>query len=158
MSSLIVTIFCNIENIRTARTLRRNLIFTISPDLNFLLRIDNSSATDINLCWAMAKLCPTKLLDVEIDCPSWKVFHACLSPHEINATSIGYCPFLRASPTDPSVVREALNICIRNSQKLGMKYTVVTQDEAVYEISYTLRKTNPEEYPNLILRLGGFTC
>ena len=42
------------------------------------------------------------------------------------------------------------------SKKLGLKHIVVTQDKAIYEISYTLRKENPEDFTNLILRLGGF--
>ena len=70
-------------------------------------------------------------------------------------TSIGYCPFLRQSSTNPDVVRKALHICMKASAKLGLTYTVVTQDEAVYEISYTLRKNNPVEFPGLILSLGG---
>ena len=53
-------------------------------------------------------------------------------------------------------MNEALHICIKASTKLGLSHTVVTQDEAVYEISYTLRKNNPQEFPGLILRLGGF--
>ena len=33
---------------------------------------------------------------------------------------------------------------------------MVTQDQAIYEISYTLRKENADNFTNLILRLGGF--
>ena len=33
---------------------------------------------------------------------------------------------------------------------------MVTQDQAIYEISYTLRKENPDNFTSLILRLGGF--
>ena len=45
---------------------------------------------------------------------------------------------------------------MKSIEKLGLEHTVVTQDQAIYEISYTLRKENPEDFPNLILRLGGF--
>ena len=54
------------------------------------------------------------------------------------------------------MVKKALKLCMKGSEKLGLKHTVVTQDQAMYEIGYTLRKENPEDFPNLILRLGGF--
>ena len=115
-----------------------------------------TESPNINLCWALARLCPTKLLEVYIVCPGWKVFNATISHSSVSTTSIGYCQFLRRPPTNSDVVQEALHICIKASTKLGLSHTVVTQDEAVYEISYTLRKNNPEEFPGLILRLGGF--
>ncbi|MES9884476.1 MAG: hypothetical protein ABW185_26830 [Sedimenticola sp.] len=138
------------------RKLTRDLRPTSEVDVDWLLKEDENGLTDINLCWAIARACPTKLLEVDIDCPSWKVFHAAISQSNVSTTAIGYCPFLPNAPTNPDVVKEALQICIRASEKLGMKHTIVTQDEAVYEISYTLRKNNPSHFPQLILRLGGF--
>ncbi|MES9880282.1 MAG: hypothetical protein ABW185_05305 [Sedimenticola sp.] len=138
------------------RKLTRGLTPTSTIDLDWLLKEDEHGMVDLNLCWATARLCPTKLIEVDIDCPSWKVFNAKLSQSHVFTTSIGYCPFLPNAPTNPAVVKEALQLCIKASSKLGMNHTVVTQDEAVYEISYTLRKNKPEDFPNLILRLGGF--
>ena len=57
---------------------------------------------------------------------------------------------------NPDVVKEALKICMKSSEKLGLKHTVVTKDQAIYEISYTLRKENADNFTNLILRSGGF--
>ena len=54
------------------------------------------------------------------------------------------------------MVKKALKVCMKSSEKLGLKHTVVTQEQAIYETSCTLRKENPEDFPNLILRLGGF--
>ena len=56
----------------------------------------------------------------------------------------------------PTVVADAIKICIKTNKTLGNNFTVVSQDLAVYEIIYALRRDNPDEYPNLILRLGGF--
>ena len=91
-----------------------------------------------------------------LDCSGWKVFNAFLSRTSTTATTLGYCPFLQDPPTNPDVVKKALKLCMKSSEKLGLKRTVVTQDQAMYEISYTLCKENPEDFPNLILRLGGF--
>ena len=121
-----------------------------------MLQQDTNLNDEVNLCWAVARLCLTKLLKVEIDCPGWKVFKAFLSRTSTTATTIGYCPFLQDSPTNPVVVKKALKLCMKSSEKLELKHTVVIQDQAIYEISYTLLKENPEDFPNSILRLGGF--
>jgi hypothetical protein len=145
-----------LKSVTKTRTLKRNLRPGENLRIDWLLQQKSPTLPNLNLCWAMSRLCPTKLLEVEIDCPGWKVFNAAISTNVTPVTSIGYCPFLPQSPTDPNVVREALHICIRSSRKLGMQHTVVTQDEAVYEISYTLRHQNPGEYSDVVLRLGGF--
>ena len=63
-------------------------------------------------------------------------------------TVIGYLPFLLSSPADPNVVANALMISISTNKKLGNMFTVVSQDLAVHEISYALRKEKPNEFPN----------
>ena len=65
-------------------------------------------------------------------------------------------PFIPHSPTEPSVVADALKICIKTNKALGNRFTIVSQDIAVYEISYALRRQKPDEFPNMILRLSGF--
>jgi hypothetical protein len=45
---------------------------------------------------------------------------------------------------------------MKTSQKLDHKHKIVSQDLAVFEISYGLRHSQPETYEGLILRLGGF--
>lgn len=139
------------------RKLRRDMQPITPVDTEWILHQESGGDTsELNLCWAAARLCPTKLLEVDIDCPGWKVFNAAISQTKSSPTAIGYCPFIQSPPTNPNVVREALQICIKASAKLGLQHTVITQDQAIYEISYTLRKVTPDDYPNLVLRLGGF--
>ena len=88
--------------------------------------------------------------EVEIDCPGSKVFNAFLSQTSTTATPIGYCSFLQDPPTNPDVVKKALKLVVKSSEKLGLKHTGVKRDQAMYEISYTLRKKNPEDFQNLI--------
>ena len=60
------------------------------------------------------------------------------------------------SLTSCEFVVSAISICQKTAAKLGNKYTVISQDLAVYEISYGLRKSQPEKFSNLVLLLGGF--
>ena len=79
-----------------------------------------------------------------MDCPGWKVFHAMLNHKHIPVTAIGYYPFIPNSPTHQAVVKKAVKICMKTSKNLGMTHTVITYDESIYEITYTLRKNKPD--------------
>ena len=143
------------EKLRTAteiRKLRRDVSLSNPQDVDWLMQQEINRNSELNLCWAIARLCPTKLLEVEVDCPGWKVYNATISQSNTAATAIGYCPFLQNPPTNPDVVKEALKICMKSSEKLGLKHTVVRQDQAIN----TQRKENTDNFTNLILRLGGF--
>ena len=132
------------RNFGNIRKLRRDVNLSGPQDVEWLLQQNTNLNDEVNLSWAVARLCPTKLLEVETDCPGWNVFNAFLSRNSTIATTIGYCPFLQDPPTNPDVVKKALKRCMKSSEKIGLKHTVVTQDQAIYEISYTLRKENPK--------------
>ena len=151
------TSIMSINTVHSVKKLKRDLFPEKANSMMLVfLQGSQSDTSSINLCWKLLRLCPSKLLEVEVDCPGWKVFHAMLNHKHIPVTAIGYCPFIPNSPTHPAVVAEAVKICMKTSKKLGMTHTVINQDESIYEIIYTLRKNAPDEYENLILRLGGF--
>ena len=131
---------------------------TDEMDIKWLLRQDHS--VNVHICWSLARMLPTKLLEIDVEdkpaFPGYKGFCATISPNKIGKTEIGYMPFLQLPLTSEAVVAEALQICIRTSSQVGSEYTVVTQDLAIYEISYGLRRKAPDKYKGLILRLGGF--
>lgn len=116
------------DNLKTIKKLRRNIApeKTLTNDWLLEQSCMHTESPNNNLCWALAPLCPTKLLEVNIDCPGWKVFNATISHSSISTTSIGYCLFLRRPPTNPDIVQEAVLICIKASTKLGLSHTVVT--------------------------------
>ena len=116
------------------------------------------SLPNLDLCWTLCRLCPTKLLEVEFEepTPSWKAFNTRIVSFWCSKTTVGYLPLLPYSPTSCEVVASAISICQKTAAKLGNKYTVISQDLAVYEISYGLRKSQPEKFSNLVLLLGGF--
>ena len=144
--------FISLSERRKARTLER-----ITPA--DLLGKHDSSLQQLNMAWQLCCSMPTKILDLEIDqCPNWNTFFTKLSP-KMPATIIEYGPMIPSSPTDPSVVHQGLQYAVELATKIGMKYTVVTADQALYEIAYGLREKAPpddETYKNLILMLGQF--
>ena len=42
------------------------------------------------------------------------------------------------------------------AQAIGMEHTIITADQAIYEIAYTIRKQYPEQLSPVILHMGGF--
>jgi hypothetical protein len=64
------------------------------------MKIEDSDIPNLDLCWMMSRLCPTKLIDVEIDVslpsaiPGYKTFCAKISTKQVPTTAIGYMPFL----------------------------------------------------------------
>ena len=56
--------------------------------------------------------------------------------------------FLQFPPANPDVLKKTLKLCMKSSEKLGLKHTVVTQDQSIYGISNTLCKENPEDFQN----------
>jgi len=74
----------------------------------------------------------------------------------IFTTLISNGPIFPQSPTQAAVVDASLEYCINVSKKLGQPHTVITADQAIYEIALALRKKDPEKYSNVILRMGGF--
>ena len=62
-----------VRNLGEIRKLRRGVSLSGPQDVKWLLQQDTNLNNEVNLCWAVARLCPTKLLEAEIDCPRWKI-------------------------------------------------------------------------------------
>jgi hypothetical protein len=87
---------------------------------------------------------------------TWSVFNDRLISEATKATVIGYGPIFPESPTDPNVVEHSIEYCMNVSNKMGQEFTVLTCDQAIYEIALALQKKRPEKYSKLLLRMGGF--
>jgi hypothetical protein len=68
--------------------------------------------------------------------PSWNGFHELLSENQSpkQCTVIAYGPLFPESPTDPAVVKASLDYCMLLTSILGQETTVVTVDQAIYDI------------------------
>ena len=109
--------------------------------------------------WQLCRSLPTKLLQLQHEViPGWNEVNTKLSP-KIIATKIGYGPMIPSAPTDPSVVHKGIEYAVKLSAKLGLKHTIVTADQAIYDIAFSLREKAPDDdeiYGHLILMLGQF--
>ena len=60
------------------------------------------------------------------------------------------------SPTNPDVVKSSIDYFTEASRKLGQRTTVITCDQAIYDIAKALILKHKGLYRTVILRLGGF--
>ena len=105
---------------------------------------------------------PIDLLETEhddiadhYDMLSWNKFFDNL--HETSDKAvITYGQVFPDTPTKASVVYTSMDYFMTVMSKMAQTKTVVTCDQAIYDISKSLAKTYNEKNANLILRLGGF--
>ena len=123
---------------------------------------NNICYSQMIVVWQLYRSLPTKLLQLQHEViPGWNEVNTKLSP-KIIATKIGYGPMIPSAPTDPSVVHKGIEYAVKLSAKLGLKHTIVTADQAIYDIAFSqisLREKAPdhdETYGHLILMLGQF--
>ncbi|KAK5916164.1 hypothetical protein CesoFtcFv8_001687 [Champsocephalus esox] len=93
--------------------------------------------------------------DAEVGLPGFSAFCADLHPH-IPASIIGYLPLIPASLTGPAVLKEEMKWLIKTSHALGDKYTIITGDQATYELAVAIKDKHRDEFCNVVLLLGGF--
>ena len=72
--------------------------------------------------------------DMVLPRTSWNQFYEAMYDATKFPTSVAYGPLFPQSPTDPSVVQASLNYFISLNQKIGQTTTVVTADQAIYDI------------------------
>ena len=87
--------------------------------------------------------------------PGFPAFCARLCP-EYRSSKIAYLPLIPLSPTDPSVLKEEMIRIATTSATLGNKYTIITGDQATYELALAIRNKDEHMFGNMILLLGGF--
>ena len=74
--------------------------------------------------------------DIEEQAPTWSAFNEILADNnsEKQPTIIAYGPLLPESPTNPAAVQSSLDYCMQLTRKLGQESTVVTVDQAIYDV------------------------
>ena len=71
-------------------------------------------------------------------------------------TSIGYCPMIDGSSTEFSTIYTVLKHAQRISAAMGQEDTVVTFDLAIYMKAKELQWRFPDEFSDVVIRMGGF--
>ena len=94
-------------------------------------------------------------LEYGVGLPGFTAFCAHLFPKQ-RASKIAYLPLIPSSPTDPAVLKEEMIRIATTSAKLGNKYTIITGDQATYELALAIRNKDEHMFGNMILLLGCF--
>ena len=117
----------------------------------------SSGISNDDMVWHLLRMAPTEQLELdELSVPlTWNAFNEILSP-EFPQTTIAYGPIFPSSPTNPDVVKSSVDYFMTLSRKLGQDDTVITCDQAIYDIVKGLVKKYPQQYTSLVVRLGGF--
>ena len=94
-----------------------------------------SLIADEHFVWTLIRLLVSRD-DGDTTAPTWNEFHEILSGNEAPKprTVIEYGPLFPQSPTDPAVVQASLDYFMLLTRKLGQDTTVVTADQAIYDI------------------------
>ncbi|PIK40695.1 hypothetical protein BSL78_22450 [Apostichopus japonicus] len=86
---------------------------------------------------------------------SWTVFNEKISSQSQPMTSVGYMPIIQAPAHEYDTLNTVVRRCFQVSAHAGQEFTVLTVDQALYCKLMELKWAHPEEYKNLIPRLGG---
>ena len=87
--------------------------------------------------------------------PGFPSFCGHLFP-EKPASKYEYLPLVPKSPTSPSVLKDAMLNLVATSRVLGDEWTIITGDQATYELARAIRDKEKDQFQNVILLLGGF--
>jgi len=123
---------------------------------------ESAYANDLDMAYLLMRLCPTKLWDVNIEehsnqmVPSWSAFNAIVSSRVPELTTIGYCPLIPESPTNVKTVYTVLKTIQNMLNSLDQDKKVITFDEAIYSKANIITWQRPDEFKDIVLRLGGF--
>ena len=122
--------YVRIKDRRESRSLHDVPLITLQPRQKAFIE-------DELFIWSLARLLiaregeDTNLL---ISVPTWNGFYEIISECIHNPTTIGYGPLFPKSPTDSDVVKTSLDYLVSLSLKLGQQTTVITVDQAIYDI------------------------
>ncbi len=127
---------------------------------NLETETDTTFASNLLLIWKLCRLSiTTGLPELSIDegamHPGYPEFCARLSEQK-KANKIGYLPLIPESPTSPAVLKEEMSRIVKTSHALGHEWTILTGDQATYELATVLRQKHSDVFGKVVLLLGGF--
>ena len=120
--------------------------------------IDASRSDEV---WRLMRLHPSSLQQASEPgdnqpVPGWSGFNAILFPEMAFESNIGYCPMIDGNSTEYSTIYTVLKHAQKVTSALGQQDTVVTFDLLIYMKAKQIQWRYPEEFANVIIRMGGF--
>ena len=108
---------------------------------------------EIDQAFRLLRIMPRILFEVEIDkrpsqtVPGWTVYHATITTKQTSIkTAIGYCLMIPAPATDFNTVYSIMKYFQRLFSALGLQWTYVTYDEAIYYKAQMIKWRNQSEF------------
>ena len=111
-----------------------------------------ASATQKDLLYLLSR----KSKEGDQHIPAWTGFNSVLTTKSIPVATIGYLPFIRASPSDLSTIYTILLKLVHVAEKLNQSHILVTADLAIYSKAQEILWTKPVLLLGKVsMRLGG---
>ena len=89
--------------------------------------------------------------------PGWSGFNAIVSSSSAPPlTNIGYCPMIAGSSTEYSTIYTVMQNVHKMITSLGQSHSVITFDLAIYMKAKEIQWRFPEEFDDMVIRMGGF--
>jgi hypothetical protein len=88
--------------------------------------------------------------------PGWTRFNQKISDKDSPQSIVGYLPIIPAPAHEMDTIATVLIRCQTIAKHLGQPHVVITFDEALYCKAKELTWHNPDDFMNVIVRLGGF--
>lgn len=115
-----------------------------------------------DLVWLLLRLCSDTLFAVNyrpvVDqkIPGWSGFQSLKFSDTSPPSTIGYCPMIQADANEYSTIYKVMKLSLEMANALGQSDSVVTFDLAIYIKAKELQIRYPDEFKNVVVRLGGF--
>ena len=110
-----------------------------------------------DMVWKLLRLDPASTeLSEKQPIPGWSGFNSILFPDLPGETNIGYCPMINADSTEFSTIYTVLKHAQMVSDSLGQQDTVITFDLLIYIKAKQIQWRYPEEFVDVVIRMGGF--
>ena len=136
-----------------------------SVDMKWYDDLNNETGTarKADFIWTLLRLCPKKFGEAVVadvwekqSIPSWAGFNAILYPEMPVVSNIGYCPMIDGSSDYFSTIYTVLKHAQKISAAMGQPDTVITFDQAIYSKAKEIQWRFPNEFSNVVVRMGGF--
>ena len=107
----------------------------------------------------LVRECPTQLVATEEgtpSLPSYRTICTKVSKENVPKSNVFYLPFLHEAPNYHATVEKSLRTFMVMSKAVGCDDTVVMQDLFIYQLAQEVKIKYPDDFKNVILRMGGF--
>ena len=118
-------------------------------------------AREMDMIWALLRIHPVSFQATEESTdaqpvPSWSGYGSILFANMPQQSNVHYCPMIDGDSTNFSTVYIVLKYSQMISAAMGQEDTVITFDLLIYMKAKQIQWRYPEEFTDVVIRMGGF--